>query len=166
MTALLLAMTVQHLYDWWAPINALMHSSKSCKGMRTSRRRQNMHFRYITGGGFEGRRTPQHQSDCSLGMQLHVWSNIWPPFNQVAVPAAAPAAVGDKGEINWRRARGCNRVSTPMRVWFIHQAASMQSRNTPSDSLVKLVECSQKTSVMWSDRIDFFWMITFKVLST
>lgn len=77
------------------PINVPTHSSKSFKATRTSYGRpKNMHFGFTARGDCEGPRPSQHQSERSLGMRLHVRSNIWLPFNQVAAPAALHAAAG------------------------------------------------------------------------
>lgn len=72
-------------------------------------------------------------------MQLHVRSNIWPFFNQVAVPTALPAAAAaaaatavaaSDGRDQLAQGKGCDWVFIPVRA-----AAGMLSKGTLNMSL-------------------------------
>lgn len=129
-----------HLYDWWA---LLRSSSKSFKGARTSRTCQNMHFSYSARGEYRGLHAVPHQWERSLGMQLHVWSNIWLSFNQLAVPLRLHLA--RTGSRSVSLVRGSPVTRDPVRVWQVSQNEELVLTRPPLLWFVRL--CSSEPHV-------------------
>lgn len=88
---------LRRLYDWWTPLKP---SSKTFKGTRTSCTCQNMHFSDSARGEYRGLHAEPHQWEWSLGMRLHVWSNIRPSFNQPSCQPHAPPPTEDRQRIS------------------------------------------------------------------